>query len=507
MKQILAFTLSLILVQSILSQNTLEFDFLPVEKEIQKAIDLKAIPSIVVAVAKNGNIIYEKAFGYANIGTQLKATTSTPYQLASVSKAFTATGIMLLNHQQKIDINLAAEKYISPLQFKVIEGNSSDVRVINLLNHTSGLGTYFQMSYSDENVLADDFETAFNKYGTLFHPSSLICEYSNLGYGLLDYIIEKQSGTTFSNFMKNELFNPLGLENTFVEKIDMKYGIIAQKYDANLKLLPEINNNTKGAGNIYSSIHDLILFGLFHLKSNNNNNNILDSEELDLMHSYIDNNTLYHYYDSTYYGLGWYFKQNDNGYRVVWHEGGMMGASSMIKLIPDEEIAIAVILNTSNQQYCQNITNQLIEIVLPSYNPAPLNEVAEYQNYTSDSTYFGNWKGIIKVGKVDIPCSLNIRPDGNIIIDYLDYTYKSYFTQNNPIPNKTILLTGLVNENSFIGMFPGNLPSDAIRHEFSQFISLKLFKQDDVLSGTVVSLAAAEREYYAYPFYIRLEKE
>jgi len=505
MKQIFAFTLSLILVQCVYSQNTLEFDFSPVEKEIQKAIDSKEIPSIVVAVAKNGNIIYEKAFGYADIGNQLKATTSTPYQLASVSKAFTATGIMLLNHQQKIDIMLPAEKYISPLKFKVIEGNASDVKVIDLLNHTSGLGTYFQLNYSDENVITDNFETAFSKYGSLFHPSGLISEYSNLGYGLLDHIIEKQSGTTFSNFMKNELFNPLGLENTFIEKTDMKNGFIAQKYGVNLKLLPEIKNNTKGAGNIYSSIHDLILFGMFHLKGNNGQ--VLNAKELDLMRTYVNKKTFYHYYDSAYYGLGWYFKPNDNGYGVVWHEGGMMGVSSMIKLIPKEEIAIAVVLNTFNQQYCQNITNQLTKIVLSAYNPAPINEVAEYHHYTSDSTYFGNWKGIIKVGELDIPCSLNIKPEGNIIIEYLDYTYKSSYTQNNPIPHKTILLTGLVNKNYFIGMYPGDLPSDDIRHEFSQFISLKLHKNDNVLSGTVVALAAAEREYYAYPYYIRLEKE
>lgn len=505
MKQVLLFALSLILTQGIFSQTTKEFNFSEIEKEIQTSIDSKKIPSVVVAVSKNGKIIYEKAFGYADIENQQKATTSTPYQLASISKSFTATGIMLLQAKQKIDIMLPVEKYISPLKFKVMEGDASDVKVIDLLNHTSGLGTYFQLNYADENTIADDFETAFSKYGTLFHPSGVISEYSNLGYGLLDYIIEKQSGFTFSHFMKNELFNPLGLENTFIEKSDMEKADFAKKYDANLKLLPEITNNTIGAGNIYSSIHDLISFGMFHLK--NNNKDILDAEELDLMHSYKNRTALYHYYDSTYYGLGWYFKPNDNGYKTVWHEGGMMGASSMIKLIPEQDIAIAVVLNTFNQQYCQNITNKLTKIVLPAYNPVPLNEVAEYQPYTADSTYFGNWKGFIKVGKIDIPCTLNISPNGTIMIEYLDYTYKSYFTQNNPIPHKTILLNGIVNENSFIGVFPGNLPSDDIRHEFSQFMSLKLYKKNNVLSGSVVSLAAAEREYYAYPFYIRLEKE
>lgn len=77
----------------------------------------------------------------------------------------------------------------------------------------------------------------------------------------------------------------------------------------------------------------------------------------------------------------------------------------------------------------------LSEVVLPDYNPSPINAIADYSHYTSDSTYFGKWKGEIKVDEMTIPCALTIKLDGNIEMNYLDYTYKSYFTQNNPIPN------------------------------------------------------------------------
>ena len=480
-------------------------DFSDFENQLNNEIDNKTIPSISVAIAKDGVIIYEKAFGLADMENNVMATISTSYQLASVSKPMTATGIMILYHKKVIDLKSPVEKYISPLKFKVFEGISSEVKVIDLLNHTSGLGTYFQIGYSDENIKSDDFETAFNKYGCLYHPSELICEYSNLGYGLLDFIISKRSGKSYSNFMKDELFKPLGMNNTFIDKPNNPKLFVAKKYDSKLNLLPEVSNNTKGAGNVYSSVHDLALFGMFHLK--NSQNGLLNPDEIDLTHNYINPKTLYHYYDSTYYGLGWYSKSNDNGYRIIWHEGGMMGASSMIKLIPEENVVVAVIINTSNSQLCQKVTNQLSKIILPKYNPSPINEVADYKYYTSDSTYFGDWKGTIKVGELDVPCTLKIQPDGNIIFDYIDFTYKSYFTQNNPIPNKTFLLIGLVNKNSFIGMLPGDLPSDDIRHEFSQFMSIKLYKKDNILSGTIIAMAAAEREYYAYPYYIKLEKQ
>lgn len=487
------------------------FDFGPIENQINKEISNGAIPSISIAIAKDGKIIYEKAFGWSDIKANIKATINTSYQLASASKPMTATGVMVLNNNKKVDIDSSANIYMNPLKFKAYEGNVTDVKLRNLLNHTSGLGTYFDISYADENHKKDNFKEGFNKYGNLFHPSGLISEYSNLGYGLIDYIIAKQSGKTYAQFMEQEVFIPLGMTNSFVQNTKRTDIQIAKKYDADLKVLPDVLNNTYGAGNIYSSIHDLILFGMFHLKNDvKNQKKILNNDEIDLMHYYKNNNTLYHYYDSTIYSLGWYYKPNDNGYKIVWHEGGMMGASSMIKLIPEENIAIAVILNSSNRQVCNDITNEFSKVVLPEYQATPINEeteIANYKSYTSDSTYFGDWSGTIKVENLDVPCSMKFQPDGNIIITYIDFTYKSYFTQNNPIPHKTILLAGIINKESFIGMFPGTLPSKDIRKEFSQFMSLKLYKNGNILSGTIVALAAAEREYYAYPFYIRLEKK
>jgi len=117
MKQILTFIFSLFLIQGIYSQNTSKFDFSLVEQEIQQALDSAIIPSIVVAVAKDGKIIYEKAFGFSDIENKIKATTSTSYQLASVSKSLTATGVMVLNHKNIVDIDSSAEKYMLPYKF------------------------------------------------------------------------------------------------------------------------------------------------------------------------------------------------------------------------------------------------------------------------------------------------------------------------------------------------------------------------------------------------------
>lgn len=495
-------------LSSMHAQSNLSFDSL--EKAIQEKITNKEIPSIVLAIAKDGKIIYKNAFGQSDIANNILATTNTSYQIASITKALTATGIMILHEKKIIDINAPAEQYMAGLQFQNKFNKEGTVTIRNLLNHTSGLGTYFDISYADESRLVIPFEEAFKTFGILHHSPNVISEYSNLGYGLLDYIISKNSGNSYENFMQEKLFKPLGMEHSYIQgyKSTATANIQeAKKYDANLRELPEVINNTPGAGNIYASVTDLIQFGNFHLSKIKSN--ILSAESLAEMSNYKNPNALFHYHQDAYYGLGWYVKPSDNDYKIVWHEGGMMGASATLKLIPEEGIVIAVIVNSSNRAVCNEILDQLSNIVLPAYSPTPLNESTEIAGYgpiVKDESFLGNWSGNITIDDLEIPLSLEIKEDGSAEASYLDYTYKSYFTQNYPLPNKETLTMMISKQNSSIGLILGTLPYEGLRKEYSHLLSLKLYKKDNELTGTIVALPAAEREYYAYPFHVELKK-
>jgi CubicO group peptidase (beta-lactamase class C family) len=485
------------------------YDFNALEQKIERDINAGLTPSIAVAIAKEGKIIYQKAFGYYDKELRLKASVNTSYQLASISKPITATGVMVLHRSGKININERAERYMTPLRFSSSQGSIPTIK--QLLNHTSGLGTYFDISYADESRRPESFGRAFRHNGILMHQPGRVCEYSNLGYGLLDHIISKKSGKPFAEYMEEAVFAPLGMKHSFVQGSERKGYQIAKKYDSEGKVLPPIANNTPGAGNIFASVNDLIRFGMFHLGTGlPEQRRILSEKELELMHYFVDSNALYHYYDSAYYTLGWYYKASDNGYKILWHEGGMMGASSLLRLLPEQGIAVAVILNTYNREMCNEIASQLTQIVLPTYQATLLNEeteIAEYRPYTVDSLYQGTWQGKIKVDTAEIPCTLEFRDDGSILMTYQDDTYRSYFTGGNPLPHKTFLLAGIINGTAFIGMLPGNLPSTQLRKEYSQILVLKLIREGSRLSGSVTALAAAQREYYAYPFYMELEKK
>jgi len=483
-------------------------EFGEIEEQIKNEIKKGVIPSLAVAVAQNGQIVFEKAYGWADLEKKIKATTDTSYQLASVAKPLTATGLMVLHDRKRVNIDCSVESYLKPLKFNAYAGNGAEVKLKHLLNHTSGLGTYFNITYADEDNVLRDFEDMFNKYAFLVHPAGTICEYSNLGYSLIDYVISKASGKSFSVFMEHEVFSPLGMKNSFVEKSNRPDMMIARKYDRNLKALPDMHNDTPGAGNIYASVHDLILFGMFNLKNDvPGQRKILNDETIDMMHSYKSESTLYPYYDSAYYGLGWYFKENDRGQKNIWHEGGAMGMSSILELIPSANISVAVIINTSNNPLCQKVAHDRIKRLLPDYIPFNHNEIANFKPVDTDPSYSGRWRGVVHAGKLIIPLSLHFKPDGDVIVEYMDYTLKSYFTENSPLLRKSILLSAIVKNGYFVGMVPGLLPGKDIRREFSHLMSLKLLRDGHTLRGTIVTLAAAEREYYAYPFYVELQKQ
>src|SRR5579872_4738954 len=191
-------------LQAQLRKPVSETSFTIVDSLINKAIKEKRIPSMVIAIARNGKIIYEKAFGYADAGQKVEATTHTPYQLASATKPFTATAILILHERGLLNIDSPVTKYVPELTLNKGHPDFAIPTVRQVLNHTSGLGTYFDIGYADENYTFDDFEKGWKTYGTIFLEPGTVCEYSNLGYGLLGRVITNVTHQAYTDFMAAE---------------------------------------------------------------------------------------------------------------------------------------------------------------------------------------------------------------------------------------------------------------------------------------------------------------
>ena len=476
-------------------------DFKKLEERIDALIKNGQLPSVAVGILKDGAIVYEKAFGYADLDQKIKSTIHTPYQLASLSKPITATAILKLHEQGVINLDDPISRYIS---LQKVDPTFPDPTIRQVLNHTAGLGTYFDIFYEDEKIKPIQFKEAWERYGTIFQRPGKVCEYSNLGYGLLDYIIAQKTALTYSGYLKRNVFDQLNMEQSFViEKRSKSDRQLAQKYRADLNELPAVWNNTPGAGNVASSVHDLLSFAAFHLQ--NSKTDFLKSSSIRIMQEYQAPNALFHYYQDTYYGLGWYVMDNDQGQKVVWHEGGMMGASTVLKLFPKENLAIVLLTNVYAPPVCRALTDEIATLMIPDYTSTPLNEIAEYSDAASDTTFQGSWQGQMHIEGSKIPISLSIENEG-VTISYPDYTLRSFLSGDQPLPYNTKLFMGVVNQNYFLGTGIGELPTSDARKEHRHLLSFKLLREGNQLKGTIVSLSVEDREYDAHPYYLVLEK-
>src|SRR5476651_482692 len=161
-----------------------------------------------VLIAEDGKPVYEKAFGYANFDTKQPLTNQTMFELASVSKQFTAMAIMQLHAKGKLGYDDSLSKYFPQIPYHGITLN-------NLLHHTSGIPDFLSWGEqqidvkrmnNNQDVLAAIIR---NRPSLYFNPGDTL-SYSNTNYLLLALVVEKVSGMTFSNYMDKFIFKPLG---------------------------------------------------------------------------------------------------------------------------------------------------------------------------------------------------------------------------------------------------------------------------------------------------------
>ena len=254
------------------SKTTIPSDrFKNIKDSISIKIDNGDIPSLTVAVFENGKIIWMEAFGYADKENKIKATPNTLYGIASISKPVTATGIMKLDEEGKIDLDADIETYLKDTKLKYYVSDSNKVTCRNLLSHTAGLPMHFQYYYDDDTIVIPDMRQTINKYGIIVNPPSSKYVYANLGYGILGEVISKTTGKSFNDYMTEEIFTPLGMKQTTIDISSNTKNKLAKRYDIKGNLIPFSFCDTPGAGNVSTTIYDLIQFGKFHLGNDSEN--------------------------------------------------------------------------------------------------------------------------------------------------------------------------------------------------------------------------------------------
>src|SRR5688500_4075932 len=165
-------------------------------------------PGASVLVAQDGKVLYRKAFGLANLEERTPITTATNFRLASVTKQFTATAVLLLAERGKLSLEDPLPRF-----FPVFSRAAHGVKVRHLLGHTSGLLDYEDLIPPGTTVPLKDKDVLdlVGKQDRLYFAPGSQFRYSNTGYALLALIVEKVSGRSFAQFLEENIFNPLGI--------------------------------------------------------------------------------------------------------------------------------------------------------------------------------------------------------------------------------------------------------------------------------------------------------
>lgn len=313
-----------------------------------------------VLLAKNGDVVFEKYYGLNGPDNSEQLGTHSSFNLASVSKQFTAMGIVILKNRSLLEYDEEISKYIPELDF--YEG----VTIRNLLHHTSGIPDYMRLVMkhraSNELFTVSEMISLYKKEKPKlnFNPGEKF-EYSNTGYVLLSEIMERVSNQTFSEFMAENVFVPLGMNDTQVFNLmsespprNRVYGY-SYKYwlFGGTKRPKDLNyfDGVAGDGGVYSSAADLALW-----HSSLNESKLVPQEQYEIAYQparLLDGS-------NTKYGFGW-FINSDNS---VEHAGGWQGFTSFIHRDLESGDLVVILDNSSNTLRVNSISYRFNSIGL-----------------------------------------------------------------------------------------------------------------------------------------------
>jgi hypothetical protein len=325
-------------------------------------------------------------------------------------------------------------------------------------------------------------DETIRRYGNLVTAPGERYRYSNIGYGILDYVISRISGKSYADFMREEVFLPLGMTRTSVHIGLGHMSHHAVRYGIDDLPIPFYDFDHRGASAVYSSAHDLVRFGMFHLKTHlQDQKSILSDEAIDEMQR-----PTVTIKEDIGYGIGWNVSEEAEN-SIVSHSGGMGGVSTRLILVPSESLAVVVLCNAAQQDLTRLIFKEILSVMLPGYSEYRSRvEAKEEGNDKEEPTkskpppvLVGKWSGVVHTYKEDLPFDLSFKDSGDVHVKLGEQ------------------LTTLLNDASFDdGYIRGRLAGDigtedANRRPYHLHVELK--HRDAVLNGSVTAISLPGR--------------
>ena len=290
----------------------------------------------LVLIAKDREVLLSKGYGMADKEAQIPNTSKTRYRIHWLTMPFTAMAIMQLQVDGKLDVQDSICQYI-PVCPEYWQG----ITLHHLLTHTSGVSDWIQPWGSEAEKPTTGLERVeFIKHKAPYFQPGEQFRYSENGYIILGAIIESVSGQAYDEYLKQHIFDPLGMENSGYEGNSIAVGYKPTGEEAPV---PDLLFRYSASG-LYSSVEDLYLWdqALY-------GEQLLAQDYLDMMFTgYAETPSVD--FKGSDYGYGWFIGKTF-GRRVIFHGGWMSGYTSMIMRFPDDRVTIIVLRNFEIEIY------------------------------------------------------------------------------------------------------------------------------------------------------------
>jgi CubicO group peptidase (beta-lactamase class C family) len=328
-----------------------------------------------VLVVNKGQVVFSRGYGFKNAKDTTYNDVNTVFQLGSVTKQFTAAIILLLQEQKKLSVQDKLSKYFPAFP------QGDKITIEHLLTHTSGIYNYtndktFMNSGATKPATQDKMLALFKDKPLDFEPGSK-WSYSNSGYILLGYIIEKVTGKPYEKVVKEKIFKPLnmthsGFDFTHLNNPNKATGYTS--YTEKLKLVGGVVDSSVSyaAGAIYSTVNDMWEWHKGLMK-----NTIIKAASLEKAYTPYKNN----------YGYGWGI-DSLWGKRVAAHGGGIFGFNTNFARVPADDVCIVLLCNM-NTGALDVINKNILAILYKQPYEVPKERVA----ITVDTTILGQYVG------------------------------------------------------------------------------------------------------------------
>ncbi len=307
------------------------------------------IPGVSIALVRGGELVWSNAYGYANVEERRPMTVQSVCRAESISKSVTAWGVMKLVEQGLVELDAPAQNYLRDWQIPDSQFDEQAVTVRMLLSASAGMplgeiGKAVEYAPGSEMPSLQDYLT---REARLIQEPGSGYLYSNVGFNLLELLIEEVTGRDFAEYMQSEVLNPLGMNASGFDWNESLVSLVPNGYELNGAPVPPYVYPARASGGLFTTVEDLARFvsggmtGRYH-----HNNPVLSLNSLRQMHdSQVQVSDIYRCVAESY-GFGYFIETLPNGQKAVWHGGQGHGWMTHFHAVPETGDGIVILTNS-----------------------------------------------------------------------------------------------------------------------------------------------------------------